>query len=105
MTQKKQEKHVKGYLVVAQELLKLKPTATDSETAAALNQFVQLTLLSALNACQLTHAGRLPLHMRSKLVMLFARTKVERGKAKHILFSVFPELRALRDALRKTVRM
>ncbi|WKN24534.1 MULTISPECIES: glycosyltransferase family 2 protein [Azotobacter] len=105
MTQKKQKRHINGYLVVAQELLKIKLPPENSEAGAALNQFVQLNLLRALETCKLTYAGRLPLHVRGRLVMLFARTKIERRKVKRILFSVFPELLALRNSLRKSLHM
>lgn len=105
MTQKKQRKHVNGYLIVAKELLKLKLTLRDSKAGAALNKFIQLTLLRALETCKLTYAGSPPLHVRVRLVMLFARTKVERRKVKRILVSVFPELLALRSSLRKSLHM
>ncbi|QQE90906.1 glycosyltransferase family 2 protein [Azotobacter chroococcum] len=104
MTQKTQQKHINGCLIVAKELLKLKLSPGNSEAAAALNKFIQLTLLRALEKCKRTYAGRLPLHVRGRLVMLFARTKIKRRKVKHILVSVFPELLALRNSLRKNFR-
>ena len=105
MTQKKQKKHINGYLIVAKELLKLKLPPGNSGAAAALNKLIQLILLRALETCKLTYAGSLPLHVRGRLMMLFARTKIKRRKVKHILVSVFPELLALRNSLRNSLRM
>ncbi|AJE21223.1 glycosyltransferase family 2 protein [Azotobacter chroococcum] len=105
MTQKKQKKHINGYLIVAKELLKLKLPPENSGAAAALNKFIQLILLRALETCKLTYAGSLPLHVRGRLVMLFARTKIKRRKVRRILLFAFPELLALRNSLRNSLRM
>ena len=52
MTQKKQAKHVQGYMTVAEELLKLITTNENSDTDKALSLFIQNIATSSLNACR-----------------------------------------------------
>ncbi|GAB3382749.1 glycosyltransferase family 2 protein [Azotobacter armeniacus] len=101
MTQKKQEKHVNGYLVVAEELLKLDVAKENSDAGVALNKFIQNMLINASLTCRLTCQDRLPYPVRKKLAVLFARTKPQPREAKSIALSIFPELSAIKRLLRK----
>ncbi|MFD2405039.1 glycosyltransferase family 2 protein [Azorhizophilus paspali] len=66
MTQDKQEKHVTGYLVVAEELLKLQAAKEDSEPGAALNKFIRNMLINAALSCREACQDRLPYSVRKR---------------------------------------
>ncbi|SFB11050.1 glycosyltransferase family 2 protein [Azotobacter beijerinckii] len=99
MTQKKHEKHVDGFFVIAEELLKLKLAKEKSETGAALNYFIQSLLSNASITYRLIYGDRLPYRTRKKLIILLSKTKPI--KIKSIALYAFPELITIRNLLRK----
>lgn len=104
MTQKKQEKHINGLLIVAEELLKLDLAKEKSEAGAALNQFIQTILTIAFNTCRQTYGDNFPYHARKRLTILFTQTRFRRKKAKTIALSVFPELSTIKQSMKKILQ-
>jgi len=100
MTQEKQEKHINGFLVVAEELLKLDLAKEKSETGAALNQFVQVMLRNASLTHRLIHDGRLSYRIRQRLIILYTKTRPTPTKIKKILPNIFPELLSIKKSIR-----
>ncbi|SFB11018.1 glycosyltransferase family 2 protein [Azotobacter beijerinckii] len=101
MTQKKQEKHINGLLVVAEELLKLDLAKENSEAGLALNQFIKTTLTIALDACRQAYGNNFPYHARKRLIVLFAQTRFKHKKVKSIVLSAFPELCTIKQSMKK----
>ncbi|HAR44794.1 MAG TPA: family 2 glycosyl transferase [Nitrospiraceae bacterium] len=104
MTQKKQEKHINGLLIVAEELLKLDLAKENSEAGAALNQFIQTTLIIALDACRQVYGNSFPYHTRKKLTILFTQTRFKRKKVRTIALSAIPELRIITQPMKKVLQ-
>ncbi|MFC0666431.1 glycosyltransferase family 2 protein [Azotobacter chroococcum] len=92
MTQKKQEKHVLGYLIVAEELLKLKLTKEKSETGKALNHFIQVMLSNASTTYRIVYNHKLSHHIRKRLIILYSKTRPTLRTLKNIAPYIFPEL-------------
>ncbi|MDV7212861.1 glycosyltransferase family 2 protein [Azotobacter beijerinckii] len=100
MTQKKHEKHVDGFFVIAEELLKLNLAKENSETGAALNHLIQSLLINASTTCKLVYGNRLPYNARKKLITLLLKTKPI--KIKRIALYALPELLTIRNLVKKT---
>jgi len=104
MTQKKQERHINGLFIVAEELLKLDLAKENSEVGAALNRFIQTILTIALDACRQTYGNNFPYHARKRLTILFAQTRFRRKKAMTIVLSAFPELSTIKQSMKKILQ-
>jgi len=100
MTQKKQEKHVNGFLVVAEELLKLDLAKEKSETGAALNQFIHAMLRNASVTHRLVYDGRLSYRTRQRLIILYSKTRPTPQKIRKIVPYIFPELLTLKKSIK-----
>ncbi|SFB11036.1 glycosyltransferase family 2 protein [Azotobacter beijerinckii] len=100
MTQKKHENHVNGFLVVAEELLKLDLAKEKSETGAALNQFIQAMLRKASLTHRLVYDGRLSYRIRQRLIILYTKTRPTPTRIKKILPNIFPELLAIKKSIK-----
>lgn len=99
MTQEKYDKHVDGFLIVAEELLKLNLAREKSETGAALNQFVQSMLRNASLTYRAVYGGKLSYDMRKKLILLYSRTRPTPRKIRKIVPNIFPELVTMKKLL------
>lgn len=104
MTQSKKDKHVQGYLVVAEELVKFPIVRYGSEVAAALNIFVQWNLMNALHTCSLVRKGNFPLLVRKRVVRVLMQLDFRFITLRSAAVCLVPELLIFRDLLRQRLR-
>lgn len=92
MTQKKQPKHVEGYMAVALELSRLDVAREKSEAGRSLNHFIQNMVRSGLAQWWIAYPPLLPLAQRKRLLQILSRVNPRYIKAVCILICLFPEL-------------
>ncbi|MGH8437371.1 MAG: glycosyltransferase family 2 protein [Pseudomonas sp.] len=105
MTQKKQEKHIQGYMTVAEELFKLDVVREKSEAGIALNKFIQNIVVSAVSTCRITYGNRIPFDVRKKSLQLMARIRIKFLIFKCVAVCVLPELLIAKEAVKNILRV
>ncbi|MNE34817.1 hypothetical protein D3C80_1285530 [compost metagenome] len=98
MTQTKLEKHVRGYITVAEELLKLRKTIEKKETSIALSTFIQNIVTSSLKTCLPVYNQKFPYHIRKRAILVLV--KLKHLKLKNIALCIFPEILAIKYKLK-----
>lgn len=102
MTQRKVTKHAEGYIVVTEELLKIRNTGIDQDVSKSLDNFISKTLIrasSALSECQ-----RTPETTDIKKRIVYAYSKI-RNRTFHLIIAVkFPFLFSLKKALSRILK-
>lgn len=101
MTQRKQERHVQGYITVAQELSKLPWINEGSDAGKALASYIQDLLLAAMRTCRIVHDGRFPLPIRKRVLRLLFGIKAWQISPKCIAICAIPEMLLIREYVDK----
>lgn len=104
MTQKKQPKHVEGYLEVALELSRLEVAREKSETGKALNHFIQNMVRTGLAQWWTAYPSLLPLAQRKRLLRVLSSVNPRYVKPVCILICLCPELLLVGHRLKGALR-
>lgn len=91
-TQKKQPRHIEGYLTVARELSRLEVARERSAAGRSLNQFIQSMIRSALANWWTAYPAFLPLAERKRLLALLGCVKPRYLQPRCVVSCLFPEL-------------
>ncbi|HEV2622673.1 MAG TPA: glycosyltransferase family 2 protein [Frateuria sp.] len=104
MTQKKQPRHVEGYMEVALELSRLDVAREKSETGKSLNHFIQNMIRSGLAQWWIAYPPLLPLAQRKRLLRVLSCVNPRYIKPVCILICLFPELLLVGHRLKGALR-
>lgn len=102
MTQKKSMKHVEGYFVVAEELLKNKIATENSRTSQALNLFIQFMISSAITTAHAAFNQKISFALRKRAIRIFLKTNLRHINPKAALICIFPEVIQLKKILKSS---
>lgn len=104
MTQAKNEKHVNGYFVVAEELLKIEKDNLNSSTQKVLSHFIQDIIASAIITAHKAFDKKTPIKVRKKAISLLAKIEKEYMKPKTVLCCILPEVMIVKGIFRKITK-
>lgn len=101
MTQEKGERHVNGYLNVAQELAKLGKKIKQKATRRALDKFTQSTIRNAINTAQIINDGNVPAAVKRKCKSILFSLHPLNIEIKSLIYCLAPETKKIISALKK----
>lgn len=104
MTQRKQPRHMEGYLAVALELSRLEVAREKSEAGKSLNHFIQNMIRSALAQWWIAYPAHLPFALRKRLLRLLLCVRARYLQPRCVLACLFPELLLVGHRVRGTLR-
>ncbi|MCY1288889.1 hypothetical protein D9M70_379520 [compost metagenome] len=104
MTQTKQERHINGYITVAEELIKLKKRLENSEVEKPLSQFIQNVSTSALISCCTVYNNKFPHHIRKRTIQIFKKINIKHLNPKNLAICMIPELLIITRKIKKAIK-